>query len=60
MTQLKLQKSLHKYLRFSSARRKYATMFILFALYYNLSAIAVPHRDDTDIIMPLNMVTLYD
>ena len=27
---------------------------------YNLSAIAVPHRDDTDIIMPLNMETLYD
>ena len=44
---------------FSSARRKYATVFILFAT-YNLSAIAVPHRDDTDIIMPLNMVTLYD
>ena len=45
---------------FSSARLKYAIMFILFALYSNLSSIAAPHRDDTDIIMPLNMVTLYD
>ena len=33
-----------------------------FYLHYTdkLSTIAVSHRDDTDIIMPLNMVTLYD
>ena len=45
---------------FSSARRKYATMFIYLHYTSNLSSIVVPHRDDTDIIMPLNMVTLYD
>ena len=45
---------------FSSTRRKYATMFILFALYKNVCAIVVPHRVDTDIIMSLNMVALYD
>ena len=33
-----------------------------FYLHYtsNLGSIAVPRRDDTGIIMPLNMVTLYD
>ena len=45
---------------FSSARR--SMLPCSFYLHYtsNLSSFAVPHRADTDIIMPLNMVTLYD
>ena len=45
---------------FSSTRGKYATMFILLHYTENVSAIVVPHRVYIDIIMQINMVTLYD
>ena len=44
----------------SSARRKYATVFILFALYRKRKRYCCSHRVDADIIMYLNVVTLYD
>ena len=57
----KLEVFLHKYLAVFLVQDG-SMLTCSFYLHYTdkLSTIAVPHRDDTDIIMPINMVTLYD